>query len=192
MSRKTRWLQLVLSVGALVLTVSSYVAAGPIWFDPTTAGRGYASFSDLEAAYDSFRTPGVQTIDFGLLADGVKLDKQYLADYGVSFLNTGGGRYNSYSGIRPEGGVYVENLTGFDGSYMPDGGKVYLKFDNNVASSPFTILFDTPVSEVGSFLAVGKEGTVHSLTITAYDVTGLTRISHQPIEKGRLLWHKCI
>jgi hypothetical protein len=165
-------LQVALSAGTLALTASSYVAAGPIWFDPSAGSRGYKGFADLEAAYESFVTPGLERIEFGLLADGVKLDEQYSSDYGVSFLNSGGGRYDAYSGVRPEGGSFVENLTGYDGSYMPDGSKVYLKFDNNVSATPFTILFNTPVSEVGSFLAVGKEGTVHSLTITVYDVAG--------------------
>ncbi len=160
----------ILAAGTVSLLAPGRLAADPVvWFDPS---GGYKSFTELHTAYDVFLGPDLNRIDFGLLTEGVKLDKQYKADFGVTFLNTGGGRYDAYSGIRPEGGAYVEHLTGYDGSYMPHGNKVYLKFDNNLAATPFTILFDEPVSQVGSFLAVGKEGSVHSLTITAYDVAG--------------------
>lgn len=172
-SRRTLCLSVVVSAAAVLLFSPAAVVAEPVsWFNPSGGKHGYKSFADLQAAYDAFLDPGLRRIDFGLLADGVKLGKQYQADYGVTFLNTGGGRYDAYSGVRPEGGAYVENLTGYDGAYMPDGDKVYLKFDNNLPASPFTILFDQPVSQVGSFLAVGKEGSVHSLAITAYDVAG--------------------
>ena len=166
-SNRTLW-----SLAIVLTAVSSLIVgpafAGPVWFDETNGSRGYATFSDLQKAYSGFVSPDDALVDFSRLAEGTKLSDQTKA-YGVSFLNTGGGRYDWASGVRPESGGNVEDLTGYDGSYMPNGKMVYLKFDNNVSSTPFTILFNDPVSEVGSFWAVGKEGTVHSLTISAYD-----------------------
>jgi hypothetical protein len=166
-NRTCRWFVLALSGAALLIPGAAF--ASPVWFDGTDGGRQYASFSDLSKAYSSFLDQGNTTVDFSKLTEGTKLGDQMKAEYGVSFLNTGGGRYDWCSGVRPESGSYVEDLTGYDRSYMPDGKMVYLKFDNNVPNTPFTILFDDPVSQVGSFWAVGKEGDVHSLTITAYD-----------------------
>jgi hypothetical protein len=167
-SKRTCWLFVPILAGA-VLLMSGPVVADTVWFDGSSGGRQYASFSDLSKAYSSFLDRGNTSVDFGKLAEGTKLGDQFQADYGVSFLNTGGGRYDWASGVRPESGANVEDLTGYDGSYMPNGKMVYLKFDNNTPNTPFTILFDDPVSEVGSFWAVGKEGSVHSLTIAAYD-----------------------
>ncbi|HVP11826.1 MAG TPA: hypothetical protein VMV94_11635 [Phycisphaerae bacterium] len=166
--RRTSWLFVIALVGAMLLIPRPAVAS-PIWFDESNAGRGYASFSDLAAAYSGFLSPGNTVLDFGRLAEGTKLNDQLKADYGVSFLNAGGGRYDWCSGVRPESGANVEDLTGYDGSFMPSGKMVYLKFDNNVERTPFTIIFDEPVSQVGSFWAVGKEGMVHSLTISVFD-----------------------
>jgi hypothetical protein len=166
-SNRTFWSLVIALTGVLSLIIGPAVA-GPVWFDETNAGRGYATFSNLHKAYSSFLGPNDTLVDFSGMAEGTKLDSQ-TNSYGVSFLNTGGGRYDWASGVRPESGPNVEDLTGYDGSYMPNGKMVYLKFDNNVPGTPFTILFDNPVSEVGSFWAVGKEGTVHSLTISAFD-----------------------
>ncbi len=142
------------------------------WFDPSPNGQDYPNFNAMASAYQAFRGTAEGTINFNNLGNFEKLGEQYRAATGVSFLNTAGGQYNAYSGGHAEGNAYVENLTGYDNSYMPDKDRVYLKFDNNNPNTPFTIRFDQPVSQVGAFLAVGKEGTVHSLQISLYDQDG--------------------
>lgn len=147
----------------------SFSHAAPIWFDETAGGRGYASFRELTAAYHDFIDEPASVITFNDLREGVVLGSQYADTYGVRFLNTAAGRYAAYSGVRPEHGSIVEELTGYDGSYMPNGDPVLVKFDNHLPATPFTILFDRPVSTVGAFVGMGVEGTVHSLTISIYN-----------------------
>ena len=167
-SKRTFRPSVFVMTGTVLLTTWPAVAS-PVWFDGTSGGEQYARFSALTAAYSDFIGPGNTVVDFSSMSEGTKLGDQLKAGYGVSFLNTDGGGYDWASGVHPEGGPNVEDLTGYDGSYMPDGKMVYLKSDNNMPNAPFTILFDQPVAEVGSFWAVGQEGTVHSLTITAFD-----------------------
>ena len=160
---------LAIALVGVGLLVPCPAIADTIWFDGASGGRPYRTFSDLTKAYSSFMGPGNTVIDFSVLAEGTKLDNQFKADFGVLFQNTSGGLYSPQSGVRPESGANVEDLTGYDGSYMPNGRPVYLKFNNDSPSTAFSILFDHPVAQVGAFLAVGKEGNIHSLTISAYD-----------------------
>jgi len=143
--------------------------ATPIWFDATAGGRGYSSFHELAAAYHDFIDEPSSVITFNDLREGVVLGNQYADTHGVRFLNTALGRYAAYSGVRPEHGSIVEELTGYDGSYMPSGDLVLVKFDNHLAATPLTILFDRPVSMVGGFVGMGVEGSIHSLTISIYN-----------------------
>jgi len=145
-------------------------ARGPVlWFDETGGGSGYSTFGDLAQAHSTFLgTPG-QTVNFNGLAEGTILSNHY---DGVTFGNTAGGPYASSSGVRSEGGAIAEHLTGYDGTYMPNGDKVYVKFSNNTELTPFTINFATPVSVAGAFVGMGMEGGVHTLTISAYDAAG--------------------
>jgi len=139
------------------------------WFDETAGGAGYGSFGALADAYGAFMPSDATTITFGGFAAGTHVLDQYADEYGVSFTNVGGGLYDALSGVQPEAGAYVENLTGYDGSYRANGDEVYLRFDNNDVAAPFTIWFDEPVSQVGAFLGMGKEGEVHSIRVSLFD-----------------------
>ncbi len=155
-----------------ILAIVSVSRAAPIWFDETGGDRGYDTFDSLRNAYEGFLGTPQDVITFADLDEGTLLSDQFAADFGVTFENAGSGRGRHASGVYPEGGWYVENLTGYDGSYMPDGDAVYAKFNNNVEEEPFTILFDDPVSTVGAFLGVGMQGPEHSLQIRVYDEAG--------------------
>lgn len=161
------------AIAAAAATIPALVMqtalAGPIWFDETGSGRGYASFRDLAAAYHDFVDEPASVITFNDLREGAVLGDQYVDLHGVRFLNTAVGRYAAHSGIRSEQGSIVEELTGYDGSYMPNGDLVFAKFDNHLTATPFTILFDKPVATVGAFVGMGVEGSVHSLTISIYN-----------------------
>jgi len=148
------------------------VPASPIWFDETNGGKGYATFLGMVEGYTEFLGEPTGVITFDDLTRGTKLSNQYATSFGVTFLNTANGPNAKYSGVDTEGGYIVENLTGYDGTYMPDGNKVYVKFDNNRTATPFTILFDDPVAGVGAFLGMGVEGKVHNLQISIYDPDG--------------------
>jgi hypothetical protein len=63
----------------------------------------------------------------------------------------------------------IENLDGYDGTYQPDGSTVYVKLDNHLPLLPFTFEFETPVARVGSFVGIGAQGAIDTLTITAFD-----------------------
>lgn len=160
------------SLIAVVLWVPAQALAGMTWFDETRGGPGYATLGAMNTAYSAFLGPGDTRLDWDALPAGTKLGTQFVASDGVRFLNTGGGAYDAYSGVQAEGGSLVEDLTGYDGSYMPQGNPVCLKFDNNAAGTPFTFTFASPVSQVGAFFGMGKEGTVHSLTVSVYDSVG--------------------
>ena len=156
----------------LLTAVALPCAANVVWFDETGGGRGFSHFNDLAAAYGAFMGPSATTIDFNDLAGGTILSDQYQARYGVAFANTSGGRYGWLSTIHSEDDACVQTLTGYDGSYMPNGDNVVLKFDNNLSSTPFSIRFDSPVATVGAFVGMGVEGPVHALQISAYDASG--------------------
>ena len=167
-----RWL----IAGVCALSGALWPAAqglgAPIWFDETNGGTGYGSFQALAKAYQSFMGAPESTITFDNLSEGVKLSDQYLKSHGVLFTQTSGGPNNSYSGARTEGGAIVEDLTGYDGTYHPNGNRVYLKFNNEYAATPFIFMFNDPVSSVGAFLAMGMEGKVHTLDVSLFDKSG--------------------
>jgi len=154
---------------ALALAAAAAAPADMVWFDPTLGGSRSRTFADVADAYAQFVGLPDAVIALDGLPEGTKLADQFAASDGVRFANTAGGRYSSYSGARWEGGSIVEHLTGYDGSYRPDGDAVYVKFDNNVGATPFTVLFDAPVSMAAAFLGMGVEGPVHSVTVSAFD-----------------------
>ncbi|MBN2447012.1 MAG: PEP-CTERM sorting domain-containing protein [Phycisphaerae bacterium] len=157
-----------IAVVVCLYSLASISLAGITWFDEVGGGRGYDSFGELAKAYTDFMPDTEQLLTFDGLGEGTILGQQYL-DLGVSFENTIGHNHSSWSGIQEEGGSVTEDLTGYDGTYMPNGDSVYLKFDNNDADSPFTMSFDKPISAVGAFLGMGTQGKTHSVQITLYD-----------------------
>lgn len=161
-----------LCILVLVLVASQPAVAALIWFDETNSGSGFSGFADLAAAYGEFLKTPAGTITFDGLPCGTKVTTEYQASFGVTFSNTGGGRYDSLAGIQEESGAIVDALTGYDGTYLPDGDSVYLKFDNDKPATPFTIRFDEPVVSVGAFLAMGREGKTHAVRVSLFDATG--------------------
>lgn len=165
-----RTIRTIVVGGWLIVALAGVaVQAGPIaWFDETGGTGGYASFEKLSTSYQAFMGSAVGRVDFNGLSSGSLLGDQYADSLGVRFLNTGAGRYASSSGIHPEGDACAEDVTGYDGSYMPNGDALYLKFDNHLSDSPFTILFDQAVQSVGAFVGMGVQGSVHAWTVSIY------------------------
>jgi hypothetical protein len=155
-----------------VLALATPCAASILWFDETDGGRSNMTFDGLVALHDQFKGEPAAMISFDLLEAGTVLGDQYAESLGVTFENTAVGRYAQYAVMYPEGGAVVEDVTGYDGTYMPDGDMMFVKWDNHLADSPFAILFDRPVLAVGAFLGMGVQGDVHTLTVTVYDVLG--------------------
>jgi Ca2+-binding RTX toxin-like protein len=151
------------------------------WFDETNDGEGFADFVSLADDFAAFTDSSENVLSFEGLGAGVKLGDQYADSHGVTFENTVGSQYGWATGIRDEGGGYVEDLTGYDGSYMTNGENVYLKFANDDPDAPFTINFDEPVASVGAFIGMGKEGDVHDVQISLYDSNG-ELISQETVE----------
>lgn len=142
------------------------------WFDETNGGRGYADFDSLAAAQSAFLGEAVTQVDLEDLAVGEKLADQYLGELGVYFSGADGGQYNNITGIAVEGDPFsTEDLTGYDGTYQPDGSQVYIRFQNTLENpdAPFTIHFTQPQRTVAAFLACGVQGSDHSFTVIAYD-----------------------
>ena len=140
-----------------------------VWFDETAGARGYVGFETLAASYADFMGEPSGVITFDDLDSGAVLSNQYAESFGVTFANTANGRRGFWSGVHPEGGSLVEHLTGYDGSYMPDGDPVFTKLDNHLPDTPLTIFFDEPVAGVGAFVGMGVQGDVHSLSVAVYD-----------------------
>ncbi len=138
-------------------------------FEDANDGQGYTSFGQMAAAYDAFADDADGVVGMTGLSQGTILGEQYRAEHGVWFSGASGGQYSSSSGVRAEAGAIAEHISGYDGSYMPNGDNVYVKFSNNDVNNPFTIHFDAPVSSVGAFVGMGVQGTNHTLTIRAYD-----------------------
>jgi hypothetical protein len=159
--------------------------AGITWFDEAPDGAPFARFSDLAGAYSQFMGQDHSTIDFNALAVGSALAGQYSTSHGVTFSNTALGGLAGYSRVRSEGDGIVEHLTGYDGSYMPHGDHVFVKFDNEFDATPFTMTFEQPVARVGAFIGTGVQGAVHSVRISAFDASG-TLLSHHIAEPA--LW----
>jgi hypothetical protein len=152
------------------LAICTPCFAEPVWFDETNRATGYATFQDLATGYDAFVSGSSDLITFSDLADGTVLSNQYSASQGVTFQNTTSGTNGDRSGVRAEGGAFIKDLTGYDGSRMPDGDLVFRKSDNDVSATPFTILFNEPVVFVGAFVGMGTQGSDHSLSLSVYDL----------------------
>jgi hypothetical protein len=159
-------------MGAGVLWTATQAAGAPIWFDETGGGTGYATFGGLASAYERFMGTPSGVITFDGLTERTQLSAQYAREYGVSFRNTNTGPTGWSSGVWKEGGGTAEDITGYDGSYRPNGNNVYVKFSNEFKDTPFTVLFDSPVSRVGSFVGMGVQGPVHALQVSVFDGEG--------------------
>jgi hypothetical protein len=159
----------LLAMTLLGLGCATLSHADILWFDELGGSNPPGSFADLVQSYDEFLPTPQNVLTFADFGAGTKVTDQYADLYGVHFTNVAGGRYNSYSGVRAEAGSIAEHLTGYDGSYMPNGDRVYVKFDNHDPATPFSIAFDEPVASVGAFVGMGVQGDVHSLSIALYD-----------------------
>lgn len=160
--------RLALSVAAFLVAWNPCLA-GMTWFDETNGGSRYANFGALADAYDSFMGTPSHLITFDNLVEWTVLKKQYQDSDGLTFQHGANGKYTPYSGVHPEGGAIVQDVTGYDGSYMPNGNNVYVRFSNDQKGNPLTLLFDSPVSSIGAFVGMGVEGSIHTLDIRAYD-----------------------
>ena len=165
------------------------------WFDETGGDKGFADFDSLLGAYiafisNPFNGENTTLLDLEDLEVGEKLADQYLGELGVFFSGADGGQFNDITGIAVEGDPFsTEDLTGYDGTYQPDGSQVYIRFQNTVENpdAPFTIHFTIPQRNVAAFLACGVQGSDHSFTVTAYDG------SSQPIDVQQVtaqLWEE--
>ena len=138
-------------------------------FDGGGIGTAYTDFSSLAAAHSNFMGTVQNSITFSEYDVGTVINNQYSTSKGVTFSNTGQQLASvMYEGYNATSGYSIEPLDGYDGSYKPAMDKVLAEYPNNGAS-PFTISFTNPVATVGSFVGMGKEGTVDTLTITAFD-----------------------
>ncbi|MEZ6115614.1 MAG: GEVED domain-containing protein [Pirellulaceae bacterium] len=126
-----------------------------------------APFAQVARAADTFLPShqNVRTIDlseFESLPDNDTL----LAAHGIAINNRG-----SYSMGQEGDPTSVEQLDGFDGQYLPDGDRVLVKLDND-AGEALEIVFDQLVSGVTGFIGTGAEGTIETITVSAFDVDG--------------------
>ena len=166
----TRYTLGVLTVILVGLAAWTPCSADLAWFDETGGGRGFERFTDLANSYHDFLGKPSNTITFNDLEPGTPLSDQYAKAYGVTFLNTASGCLDKLSGAWPEGSKPVRELAGYDGSYMPDGDTVYVKFGASTKDAPFTIVFAEPVDTVGAFISSGNwRNSVNTLTLAAYD-----------------------
>lgn len=138
-------------------------------FDGSGIGTAYPAFSSLAAAHADFMGTVQDSITFSEFSVGTVINNQYSTSKGVTFSNTGQQLASvMYEGYHATSGYILEPLDGYDGSYNLDMDKALAEYPNNDAT-PFTITFANPVSTVGSFVGMGKEGTVDTLTVTALD-----------------------
>ncbi len=167
---------------------------GMSWFDETNGGSRYATFGDLADAYASFMGTPSHLVTFDNLAEWTVLKKQYQDSHGLTFQHAANGKYTPYSGVHPEGGSIVQDITGYNGSYMPNGNNVYVKFSNDHKGNPLTLLFDSPVSSIGAFVGMGVEGNIHTLDIRAYDASKHLIASHTVqswLWESKSHWQNC-
>ena len=161
----------VAAIAALTLPAGAGVIGT---FDGSGIGSTYPTFASLAAGYQAFIGTPDDTITFSELNIGDLLGNQYLASKGVDFLNTGG----ALGAVMPEGstavgGYYTEPIDGYDGTYEPDGDKVYCRYPSDDPNAPFTIImFTSLVKTVGSFIGMGgPQGDVTTLTVNGYDAS---------------------
>lgn len=155
----------------MVLCVQSLASAQTIEidvFDGSGIGTAYNNFSSLAVAHADFMGVVQDSITFSEYDAGTVINNQYSTSKGVTFSNLGQQlACVMYEGYNSVSGYILEPLDGYDGSYKPDMDKALAEYPNN--SSPFTIAFANPVSAVGSFVGMGKEDSIDTLTITAFD-----------------------
>ncbi|MGA2916457.1 MAG: PEP-CTERM sorting domain-containing protein [Sedimentisphaerales bacterium] len=164
-----RYIPICLAAVIVLAAVSQASIIGV--FDGSGIGTAYTSFSSLAAAHAAFMGTAQDSITFSEYDVGTVINNQYSASKGVTFSNTGQQlACVMYEGYNATSGYILEPLDGYDGSYKPDMDKALAEYPNN-GPSPFTINFAHPVATVGSFVGMGKEGTVDTLTITALDIS---------------------
>jgi len=156
----------------VVLFLAQPAAGTLIWFDEKNGGGGFAGFAELAAAYTGFLGTPANRITFDGVPGLATVTDRYKAEFGVTFANSGGGKHDPLSGVHDEGDAVVGSLTGYDGTYMPSGNRVYVRFDNDNPSRPFTVRFDEPAGCVGAFLATGPEGRKHAIRVSLFDPSG--------------------
>jgi subtilisin family serine protease len=126
------------------------------------------AFGNLVAGFaDGFldTDPQIKTVTFDGLS-GIIPEDQFLLSDGMLLENLG-----SEVGATPEGGVFAEDIDGGDGTVLPDGATVYLKYLND--RDPFTIKFPQPAASVGVFFATGEEGNDDEVEISVYGPDGI-------------------
>jgi hypothetical protein len=140
------------------------------WFDERLEGVGFESFFDVQMAHAGwFGTPDF-VCDFEGFAHGTKISEQY-DPWDIWFSGTDGGPWNDLTGVQAEGDpLLVQDLTGYDGTYQPDGSQVYIRFDNTAGNpdAPVRVEFGTLQASVGAFVGCGVEGPEHGFTISVY------------------------
>jgi len=158
---------LIAVAGLLVL--ASAAQAGVI---STFDGSGtYADFAALQSAYATYIGTTKDTITFEEFFSGGygPIGDYYLASKGVRFANEAGAVVLR-EGVYPMGSWEQDNVTGYDGSYQPDGTMLYDKpYNSDPASALTVLLFTTPVSKVGSFIADSYTSATHTQTVKIYD-----------------------
>lgn len=149
-------------------------------FDGAGIGTTYTTFASLQAAHDAFMGVTDDVITFSEFAVPTTVTTQYSASKGVTFSNVSGTLSTvMYEGDAAASGYKLEPIDGYDGTYMPDSDKMYCKYPNTTAATPYTITFATPVATVGSFIGMGvidtaertTKGPVKTLTIKAFDAS---------------------
>jgi hypothetical protein len=163
----------LIAVAGLLVLASAAQAGLVATFD------GSAGYSTLVAEYNAYRTfmgTPQDTITFEEFFPGGlngAIGDYYLAGKGVKFANEAGavvlreGMYDMY-------GWRQEHVTGYDGSYMPNGTMLYDKpYNSNPASALTIIYFTTPVKQVGSFIGDSYVSASHTHTVSIYNSAGL-------------------
>ena len=159
-NRSTATTRCTLAVGLVLagLTTWTPCLADLTWFDPSDDGTQPPSFADLALSYNGFIGEPTTVIDFGDLNDGAKVPDTYFDRFGVTLGRAASGQRGGWPRVYAEGGSDIRDLTGYDGSYMPDGDLVLMPINGEFSGSPFTIGFDVPVASVGGVLRVGPPG----------------------------------
>ncbi|MFQ5489810.1 MAG: hypothetical protein ACE5GE_03730 [Phycisphaerae bacterium] len=177
----------ILVLTAAIIGRADVCSAIPVWFDETGGGSPYADMTELAGAYNTFLGPTTSLVTFNNLSVGSVVTDQYAGTDGVSFSNTSGTFRRTNSGIFNEGDRPIGDLTGYDGSLLPDADPILVKFANNDPTAPLTIFFDQPVVSVGAFVGVGGRGRNRTVTVSAFDENGALLSQHtvqtQPWEK---------
>ncbi len=156
--------------GTPILIGSFNILDGPSPNQVSKCPYPWHHFADLNIGLASRAFEAAFT---GLESDSIAFDNisglissdHYKASHGVTLENMKG------IGVAHEGDpTSIETLDGYDGRL--DGDNVLATHPNHI--DPFTILFEEPVSAVGSFAGAGIQGDIETLTIQAFDKEGNT------------------